>query len=405
MGSIKKMLLALLLATAGYAAAGQVVFSPDPDVPLDSGNVLQRFDRFLKELFPTRLYPGENVTIRLVSKGAPLSRQGEEYCINHFILEKQDLSLLSEAGGLLLFIHGKAPRDFRLPLFVCGAFRHRERGTAAEERFLSNNRKFRSVEAFSRAGFHPELHTLLNFVPGREPDSAEGAWFDDRSRLLLEMLRSSKFRGNAADISAAGAKIANGDPQKLSAALWNNFTPMPPHLARKEIDKLMEVTIPPIPEEKPAVQTKKNTAQAKKNAEAEKEKPSRRVSVFEMPVNLRNHPLRRKVCSAYAGTVLRQLKLLPPLLKPAARELHSAALKLAGDVNRESEFLAAVRRLQKELELAEKRGALLDQEELNSEKHVKLYRKVLNINSTRSSSLPPGCRTFLDRTENYYSGI
>ena len=443
----KKMLTTLLLALAISVCGDDIIYRTRFGIPMESSEILRRLDRFLGEIFLKSPYPRNELTIE-INDSTPfkLRYEGKVLEINRAALDRKELSLLARAGGIILHARGKAPENFVLPYFLCGAFRHRERSRKNESRFLNSNRKARSVAALLREGATPDFKHLLSYLPETE-NSVEDQWFDDHSRILFELLRRSHFRGTVEDISEAAMKTASAAEtgKNFTPLIWNNFTPIPPHIARRQLDEMFKVEIPPIPvkesesapetqkqqseknkvsskpspalqagkkkvppKKSPAVQTgKKKESPGKTSSTASPAPPAGEsviVHVSEMPRQLMEHPLRGQVCRKYAFSLLSKGAGLPVPLRSALRQFHDAVLAFGRSPGKAPEFTAALRHVEKTFELCKARSEELDSMELFSEKLIPQYRLVIETNSADGDLLSPESARFLKRMEGIYSG-
>ena len=155
----------LALTVLPLQGSSWVVYRSASGVSLKESAVLRRLEGLLKEFFPKSPLPPVPLTIDITGRGTPPAPTGGTVLeVNCFKLGRYDLETLSTAGGALLHAYGKAPAGFRLPLFFCAAFRHRERSLKKEARFLGNNRRLAPVEVFLRKETMPPLEHLLTAV-------------------------------------------------------------------------------------------------------------------------------------------------------------------------------------------------------------------------------------------------
>ena len=448
MSAVRKVFFILFFALVWDLGAGTVIYRSKPGIPLECSDTLRRFDRFLKEHFLKSPYSKGVLTIEITGTASPsrvLSK--EEFLVNRAELERMELKLLAEVGGAILHARGKAPEKFVLPYFLCGAFRHRERSTAAEGRFLGNNRKLRSVTALLRSGARPPLKELLDLnAPGNSPIEEE--WFDDSSRLILELIRRQGIRCTVEQLASEAEKCVDSSSsvEDLVPFIWNNFNPLPPELVRLELDTMLKVEIPPIPENPlPAPRKKESPSKVKKliipqgasalpkksyiqkkpapqkseavpketpgeppektSEAAPEKKSSETVHASLLPQKLRQHPLRDQVCREFARAVMSRSGRLPAPLRPALRQLHDAALQLGRNDSAAALFAESLSKLEKSCELHKARARFLDEEEKAAPCQKLLYRYPLRTNSLSGELLSPEGRLFLEHAESAYSGI
>lgn len=388
---MKKILLWLFLAAVVPGAAGEevITYRFQAGIPLHCSSSLRRLEQFLKELFPKTPYRKTPLTIDITGgSGALEAPEGALFEANRFRIERGDLELLSEAGGAMLHAHGKAPAGYRLPLFLCGAFRHRERAAGVECRFLGNNRRFNTAEALLRAGFVPDLKVLLTHVPG-ERDKIGNQWFDDHARLLFEMLRSKNFKGGPEKLESAAEQLLARQfkVEELRPMIWGNFNLLPPELAAQQLQTMLTLQLP------------KLDHMNQPNGLTET------VTASQLPSKLQKHPLRKEVCSKFASSLFRKGAGLPVFFKGALRKLHDAVRRLGADPAAAPAFNAALAHLDHVRKEYADRAAFLDRLESRSDFPVRMRQRSLRANALPAGIAAPECQRFLERMEEYYTGF
>lgn len=377
----------LALTVLPLQGSSWVVYRSASGVSLKESAVLRRLEGLLKEFFPKTPLPPVPLTIDITGRGTPPAPTGGTVLeVNCFKLGRYDLETLSTAGGALLHAYGKAPAGFRLPLFFCAAFRHRERSLKNEARFLGNNRRLAPVEVFLRKETMPPLEHLLT-APSPDGDPALAEWYDNCGRFLLELLRGQGFRGTAAELLPAAEKLlaSEQDKEKVQALIWNNFNLCPPEKLDKEMQFLRQVTLPQL------------------DHQGEPTSLMETVPVTDMPAKLLKHPERALLCRKYAADVLKCASRFPYSLRPPLRALHAGAIALSKDPGAVHSFLQAAAELEKSFELFKKRSLALDDAALAPGAPVRLWRNVLRENSRKGTILSPEAERFLDRAEEYYN--
>lgn len=377
----------LALAVPSLQGADLIVYRSASGVSLKETSVLRRLESLLKEFFPKSTRPPVPLTIDITGRGTPPQPAGGNTIeVNCFKLAQQDLETLSAAGGAILHAWGKAPEGFRLPLFFCGAFRHRERSLKKEACFLGNNRRLEPVEVFLRKDAMPPLELLLT-APSPDADPALAAWYDSCARFLLELLRSRGFKGMPAELEGAAEKLLASEvnKKKVQELIWNNFNLPPPELLEKEMQLLREVTLP------------------KLDHQGEPSGLMETVPVTALPEKLLKHPERTLLCRKYASDVLLCAGRFPFSMRQVLRTLHSKAMALSRDPLAAQGFLAAAAEAEKSFELFKKRSLALDEAALAPAAPVRLWRNVLRENSRKGIILSPEAERYLDRAEEYYN--
>ena len=389
---IKKLLLFWLFTAAAFAGNGAestITYRSQAGVPLHCSGTLRRLEHFLKEVFPKTPYRKTPLTIDITGGRRPLEQtDGKVFEANRFLLERKSLTLLSEAGGAMLHSMGKAPENFRLPLFLCGAFRHRERAAKQECRFLGNNRRFNSVEALLREGILPDLKVLFTHVPD-EREKVDNEWFDDHARLLFEMLRSRNFKGKAEELNAAAEKLLSREfkAEELRPMVWGNFNLLPPHLAEQELDAILKAEVPTL--------DKENKPDGKTET----------VSAAALPGKLLKHPERKAVCSKFASSLLRNSFKLPVTFRSALRKVHDAVLELGRDPAKESAFRIALAEVNRVRQRYADRAAFLDRLERETAAPLRMWQRSCRANALPAGIVTPECSRSLQRAEEYHTGF
>lgn len=377
----------LALAVPSLQGADLIVYRSASGVSLKESALLRRLESLLKEFFPKSMRSPVPLTIDITGRGTPPQPAGGNTIeVNCFKLARQELETLSEAGGAILHAWGKAPEGYRLPLFFCGAFRHRERSLKREACFLGNNRRLEPVEVFLRKDAMPPLELLLTSAsPDSDPALAE--WYDSCARFLLELLRSRGFKGTPAELQTAAEKLLASeiDKKKAEELIWNNFNLPPPEKLEKEMQLLREVTLP------------------KLDHQGEPSGLMETVPVTDLPAKLLKHPERTLLCRKYASDVLVCAGRFPFAMRQVLRTLHARAIALSKDPLADRSFLAAVSEVEKSFDLFKKRSQALDEAALSPAAPVKLWRNVLRENSRKGIILSPEAERYLDRTEEYYN--
>ena len=377
----------LALAVPSLPGADLIVYRSASGVSLKESFVLRRLESLLKEFFPKSPSMPVPLTIDITGRGTPPAPAGgRTFEVNCFKLARQDLETLSAAGGAILHAWGKAPEGYRLPLFFCAAFRHRERSLKKEACFLGNNRRLDPVEVFLRKDVMPPLELLID-SSSPDSDPALAAWYDNCARFLLELLRSKGFRGTPAELLPAAEKLlASGlDKKKARELIWNNFNLPPPELLEKEMQLLREVTLP------------------KLDHQGEPSSLMETVPVTVLPEKLLKHPERTLLCRKYAADVLQCTGRFPFAMRQALRMLHSKTVALGRDPAAAQGFLLAAAEVEKNFELFKKRSLALDEAALAPAAPVRLWRNVLQENSRKGIILSPEAERYLDRAEEYYN--
>ena len=382
------MLTAALLAPC-LGAETVIVYRSQPGIPLSASDSLRRLEQFLKELFPKTHYRRKALTIDITGGSAPLETvRGDLFEADFYRLRRESLELYSEAGGAMLYALGKAPAGYRLPLFLCGAFRHRERSAGKECRFLGNNRRLRSVESLLRSGHVPALKNVLSHRVS-EWDTADNEWFDDHARLLCELLRRSNFKGSPEELQGSAEKLLAKElkVEDLTPLIWGNFNLLPPEMAAKELSQMLKVEIPRLDymnEPNGLVET---------------------VTASQLPEKLLKHPLRKEICKQFGSSLLLKAVKLPAGFRGWLRQLHDAAVKLGKDPESAPEFRRVLARLEQFSKLYAARSAALDKIESETLQPVRVWKRSLRTNGRPATIVTPECSRFLDRMEEYYSGI
>ena len=389
---MKKLFFALFLTGLPWLLPGieTVTYRSSSGVSLHSSDTLRKLERFLREFFPRSPYRKRALTIDITGAGLPLPPV-RGYCIELKVADLDSFLLepLSRAGGAMLHAWGKAPENFRLPLFFCAAFRHRERSLKKEGRFIGNNRRFNSVEVFLKAGARPPLKELLSLKdPDSDPVSAR--WYDDHARLLLELLRRKGFKGDPADLQKAAEKLLKSDilQEDISEHIWNSFRLLPVPLIRRELDQLQQVRLPRL------------------DHNGEVNGLYEEISVSLMASKLRRHPLRQELFQNYALRVSDSAARLPRFLRGALRELQESANALGradSAPELEERFSRALRSVEETFQLCRSRARALDEAALRFENPVLLLRNSLTENSRPPKISAPEADRFFQRWNEYYN--
>ena len=378
----------LLLAAGALSAAGDnVIYRSQSGVGMEYTATVRRLETFLKEIFPKKPYRKNPMTLLITGKGTPFEEEsGHFISVSCFDIHNGSLETLARVGGAILNAHGKAPAGFKLPLFIAGAFRYRERAAQRECRFLGNNRRLNTVEALLKYEAAPDLKKILA-VKNDENDHVWRLWFDEHARLILEMLRRDGFRGRAEEIFSAAEKLAGKkfSPGELQHIVWNNFNPMPPHLIRKKLDQLMQCDIPKLDYENEPTSIIEN------------------VKISEAPAKLRKHPMRKEILFKFAENILSEAVAFPITMRPHMRKLHDAARMLGINHEKEDDFLTAVRELEQNFQLIKRRSEALDNCSLKDLQPVKSHLSAIKANARSGRIMTPECQRYLDRCEEYYS--
>ena len=386
-----KVILLVLTAAAflPFCAEGAaVVYCSRSEVPLHCSSTLRRFEAFLKELFPKVLFQERDLTIEFTNgPGAPTFSAENILAVDRYRLEREELELYSEIGGAILHAGGKAPARFRLTLFVCGAFRHRERAARQESRFLGNSRRFRSLEPFLKLQCVPDLKQVLTTVPGKR-EQAENDWFDDRARLLLEMLKSRRFKGTPGEITGAAEKLLEKElkPETLYPFVWNSFNQFPPELTDHYLKNFFKVQIPRL-DHLHELSGEYDT-----------------VDLADLPGKLANHPERQKICADIAATLLRHPLRVPGEIRQKLRELYGSVLRMGAGPQFDGEFRKALAALESVRQLHRSRAACLDKLENETPQPVRMWQHTLAANALLPHIITPECQRYLDRMEEYFTG-
>ena len=380
--------IVLLLAAGALSAAGDnVIYRSQSGVGMEYTSTLRRLESFLKEIFPQSPYRKNPLTVRITGKGTPFEEEsGHFISVNCFDIDNGNLETVARVGAAILNAHGKAPAGFKLPLFIAGAFRYRERAAQNECRFLGNNRRLNSVEALLRYDTVPDFKKILD-VRDDGNDHVQRLWYDEHARLILEMLRRSGFRGRAEEIFSAAEKLT---AQKFSASdlypvVWNNFNPLPPHLIRKILDLLLQCDIPKLDYQNNPTSIVEN------------------VRITEVPAKLKQHPMRKEILFKFAGKILQEAASLPISMRYCMRKLHDAAKMFGNDQEKEELFLEAVRELELNFQLIRKRTQALDNSALKDLQPVKSHFSAIKANARSGGLMTPECQRCLDRCEEYFS--
>jgi hypothetical protein len=386
-GSILPGVFLLVFMLFPLQGAEGIVYRSASGVSLKESTVLRRFETLLREFFPRSPLPRTALTIDITGKGTPPAPAGGNVLeVNCFKLARYDLETLSDAGGAILHAYGKAPAGFRVPLFFCAAFRHRERSLKKEACFLGNNRRLVPVEVFLRNGTMPPLELLLT-ASSPDDDPALAEWYDNCGRFLLELLRGRGFKGTPVELMGAAEKFLASEPdkEKVQTLVWNNFNLCPPEILEKEMQLLRQVTLPQL------------------DHQGELTSLSETVPVTAMPGKLQEHPERALLCRKYAADVLKCAGRFPFAMRSPLRALHTSVIALSKDPRADRPFLQAVAEVEKSFDLFKKRSQTLDLFALAPAAPVRLWRNVLRENSRKGTLLPPEAERFLDRAEEYYN--
>lgn len=387
---VKKLLWGVLLSAAPLLLHGAetVTYRSGYGVSLHCSETLRQLERFLKELFPKSPYRKTPLTIDITGAlPLPAPPAGKRIELKSTDLEHLSLEILSEAGGAMLHAYGKAPENFRLPLFLCAAFRHRERSLKQEGRFLGNNRQLNSVRASLYADATPPLKEIFA-LKAPDSDPAAAAWFDDHSRLLFELLRRKGFRGSASELENAAKKLLQSPlKEEISLHFWNNFQLLPPHLIRKELDQLMQVRLPRL------------------DHNGEVNGLFETVAATQMPAKLRLHPQRQELFRDYAALVLTVSARCPRFMRVSLRHLHESTNALGKNPAPELEtgFLQALADVEQAFLLCRRRSQALDEAALQMSNPVRLLRRPLLENSRPCRAASPEAERFLQRWNDYYN--
>lgn len=383
-------LLLVLFSVSLSHGEERIVYRSQSGVGLHCSTRIRRLEQFLRELFPGMSHTPGKLTIDITGRGAPLEKiRGERIELSCFEIENFSLHALSRAGSALLYANGKvSSRDFRLPLFVYGAFRHRERSLDRESLFLNSNRRFNTVESLLREGVMPDLKILLS--PQTETDgSAAALWFDDHSRLFLELLRRRKSRYTPEEFQKAAVQLASEKlyPEELYPLIWNSFNLLPPSLVRPLLDKLLQCEFRELDKDN---QPGENMA---------------KCSAGQLPLKMRQHPLRLETCTAFAKQLNAHTERFPRELHPHLRCFTEAVRRLGKDPEYEKEYLKALEQLNEKASYCARRADFLDSLTLKTPRAAQLWNSSIRENSARGGIASPECQRYLDRCEKYYTGI
>lgn len=392
--AVKIFLFLLLLSGTGafLHGAGEpaVTFRFQEGVPLRSGEILRRFETFLKEVFPKRSHSLRPLTIYIMRPGGKKLEEKVEHLFeaDFYLLEKQDLELLGRAGSAILRARGRVSDNYELPLFLCGAFRHRERAASRECRFLGNNRRFKSAEALLRAGRIPDLKRVLTFIPDPR-DPIENSWFDDHSRLLWDLVRRKGFKNAPEELGKilAGVTARPLTFDDLAPLVWGPFNLFPPEWTQKHLESMLEMQIP------------------KLDHNNEVTSLTETITADQFPVKLLKHPQRKAICTAFATSLLQQGERLPVFFRSDLRRLHEEIRRLGQDPEAGRGIPAALARLRRTLELYQARSGYLDSLESKEAQVMVRYRQSALANAERGTLITPESARFLQRAEEYYSGL
>jgi|GEM_PF-1787170 len=390
-GFYMKLFLAAMLLCCIWSLSGSetVTYRSSSGVLLQTSDILRKLERFLKEIFPGSYYRKTPLIIDITGPGSPLPPvPGERLEIKADELEKFSLETLSLAGSAILRAHGKAPAEFQLPLFLCAAFRHRERSLKKEGRFLGNNRRLNSLEALFQAEAELPLTALLS-PESPDSDPVLARWYDDHARVLLELLRSRNFRGKAPELLPAAEKLLKSGSYagEIRALLWHNFKLLPSHLLRKELNQLQQFELPRL------------------DHNGEPNGLFETLSVSLAPEKLRKHPLREEVLRTYAAQVLKTAANCPRFIQGVLRELHDSAnaLSKAAKPELEVRFTTALAEVERSFQLHSRRAKALDEAAANMENPVRLLHTSLTENSRPGEISTPETARFLQRWNEYYN--
>ena len=367
------LFLLIFQSAALLSGAETVLYRSASGVSVKSSETLRRLEHFVREFFPKTLYSQRPLTVDIVGRGTPPG-DADTACvvINVFNLERQELETFSKAGTAMLRAYGKVPPDFKLPLFFCAAFRHRERALEREARFLGNNRRLNSVEALVRANIPLALKQILEEEnPDQDPVTA--CWYDTHARFLLELLRLRGFRGNAADLLPAARKeaLAGVTAGELRTLLWNNFNLLPTEFLRKDLDELLTVTLP------------------RMDHQGESNGLFDTVPLKQLPEKLLQHPRRQEILKEYNARVAARSSTFPPGMRLPLRAFQESITAWMLDETQAPLCLRAAENLEKACDLAQKRSAVLDEFHLAPRYTVKMLALPAGENSRPGTLLGP----------------
>jgi len=377
----------LLLGALLHAAEERVTFSPGPGVELETIEMLREYDRFLGELFPRG---GRKFRRLLFEIGAPAPEAPRGKLVVSLApgpLKRRELSELVRAGEALLRSRGFTAAESRVPRWIAGAFRQLDRARRAERKYFFSNGRFPAVEAMLRRDILPGPEKLLAEGPSAV-SPAERYWFDDCAGVAARALRRSGFRGAPAEAGKALEKLAREGKfhHAVSEAVWTALNPLCAELTRKELDKLLKVTLPALEESegRPAV---KET----------------QVPLRLLPAQLAQRPDREQVCTDCFRRFERQIPLMPPVLRPALRLTAGWIRSLGQDPGSEAGFKAALAHLEHTFGLYRERSELLDGFSDTPLSAARSWRGALLENGDPGTLLAPDARKALLEIEKMYT--
>ena len=370
----KVCFLLLLFQTAlVLSGAETVLYRSASGVSVKSSETLRRLEHFVKEFFPQSPYPKSALTVDVAGRGTPPGEADtRSIVINVFKLERQELETLSKAGSAMLRAYGKVPENYKLPLFFCAAFRHRERSLANEARFLGNNRRLNAVEALARSGNLPDLRQVLDEA-GVPADPVTAEWYDAHARVLLELLRLRGFKGTAEELLPAARKAAlSGISEKeLRTLLWNNFNLLPAEFLRKDLDALLQVTLPRV------------------DHQGEANGLFDTVPLEKLPEKLLLHPRSREILKEYSARVAAGISSFPPGMRSSLRAFQESITRWSFAPENPAPCLQAAKELEKAYTLCCKRSAVLDEFHLSGVNAVRILALPAKENSRPGTLLGP----------------
>ena len=366
-------ILLLLQGALLLPGAETVLYRSASGVSVKSSDTLRRLELFAREFFPQSPYPKSALTIDIAGRGTPPGEADtESIVINIFKLERQELETLSKAGSAMLKAYGKVPENFKLPLFFCAAFRHRERSLENEARFLGNNRRLNCVEALFRSGVLPDLTQVLD-EKELPRTSVTADWYDTCSRVLLELLRLRSFKGTAEELLPAARKAALGgiSEKELRTLLWNNFNLPPAEFVRKDLDDLLQITLP------------------RMDHQGEANGLFDTVPLAQLPEKLLQHPRSREILKEYSARISASISSFPPGMRSALRSFQESVSLWSFNPENAAAVLQKAKELEKAYTACAKRSAALDEFHLGPENAVKILALPAKENSSPGTLLGP----------------
>ena len=370
----KVCLFLLIFQTAALLwGAETVLYRSASGVSVRNSETLRRLEQFVRDFFPKTPYSQRALTIDIVGRGTPPGEADtESIVINVFKLERQELETLSKAGSAMLRAYGKAPENFKLPLFFCAAFRHREHSFENEGRFLGNNRRMNPVEALVRSGKAPALKQLLAPEnPDRDPVTA--LWYDAHARFFLELLRLRGFKGSAEELLPAACKevLKEVSEREKRSLLWNNFNLLPHEYLRKDLDELLQISLPRV------------------DHQGEANGLFDTVPLAQLPEKILQHPRRQEILTEYNARIAAASSTFPPVMRLALRAFQESIAAWKADPAKAPQCLRAADELENSYTLIKKRSAVLDEFHLAPQYTVKMLSLPARENSRPGTLLGP----------------